>query len=129
MNNAPIIISNTESDEYYFEEGCFIWELSNSDNDQELSIARARVLPNTSTKLHRLSNTIERYIILAGQGDVTLGEQLPTTVSAGDVVIIPKNCPQAIHNTGAEDLVFMVVCTPRFIVENYHECNDSTTTI
>jgi mannose-6-phosphate isomerase-like protein (cupin superfamily) len=122
MNTAPRIINNTESDEYYFEEGCFIWELSNSNNDEALSIARARVLPNTATKLHTLAHTIERYIILEGKGDVTLGETTPVSVSAGDVIIIPENCPQAICNTGNQDLVFMVLCTPRFVIENYQEC-------
>jgi mannose-6-phosphate isomerase-like protein (cupin superfamily) len=121
MKADPIIINNTENDEYYFEEGCFIWELSNSADDKNLSIARARVLPNTATKLHRLSNTIERYIILEGKGEVTLGEATPVPVSAGDVVIIPENCPQAIRNTDNADLVFMVLCTPRFVIENYHE--------
>lgn len=117
-----MIISNQESDEYYFEEGCYIWELSNSEKDSHLSIARARVLPNTSTKLHTLTKTVERYIILEGTGKVILGDQRPQMVKAGDVVIIPEGCPQAICNTGDTDLQFMVLCTPRFIVENYSEC-------
>lgn len=121
MNNAPMIINNTESDEYYFEEGCFIWELSNSSNDETLSIARARVLPNTATKLHTLSKTIERYIILEGHGEVHLGQAEPKKVTVGDVVIIPADCPQAITNTGTTDLIFMVLCTPRFVIHHYND--------
>ena len=122
MKNAPMIINNTESDEYYFEEGCFIWELSNSNEDEALSIARARVLPNTATKLHALSKTIERYIILEGYGEVRLGKDKPAKVTVGDVVIIPENCPQAIINTGANDLIFMVLCTPRFALHHLSDC-------
>lgn len=120
MTITPQIINNTETDEYYFEEGCYIWELSNSENDEALSIARARVLPNTETKLHKLAKTIERYIILEGKGEVTLDKKT-IHVSTGDVVIIPADCPQAIKNTGDVDLVFMVLCTPRFVLENYSD--------
>ena len=118
------IISPEESSEYYFEEGCYIWELSNSDMDPDLSIARARVLAGTSTKLHKLFNTIERYVILAGQANVFLGADAPTAIAVkqGDVIIIPANCPQAITNTGNSDLLFMVLCTPRFVAKNYSEC-------
>jgi mannose-6-phosphate isomerase-like protein (cupin superfamily) len=116
-----VIIHNDENREYYFHEGCYILELSNSNKDPELSIARARVLPGTATQLHSLSSTIERYIILEGQGEVTLDEQPATPVFKGDVVIIPENCPQAICNTGKNDLVFLAICTPRFVENNYRE--------
>jgi mannose-6-phosphate isomerase-like protein (cupin superfamily) len=122
---SPIIIHNDESSEYFFEEGCYILELSNSDKDSNLSIARARLAPNTQTKLHKLNKTIERYIILQGQGDVMLGnsemEYSVKNVKSNDVVIIPKNHPQAIKNTGDSDLIFLVICTPRFKLENYSE--------
>ena len=122
---SPIIIHNEESSEYFFEEGCYILELSNSDKDSNLSIARARLSPNTHTKLHKLNKTIERYIILKGQGDVMLGnsemEYSVKNVKSNDVVIIPENHPQAIKNTGDSDLIFLVICTPRFKIENYSE--------
>ncbi len=117
-----MIIHSQEADEYFFQEGCYIWELSNSTNDKALSIARARVLPKTETKLHQLSQTIERYIILQGYGEILLGNQPPQHVNEGDVVIIPADCPQAIRNLGDNDLIFMVLCTPRFEIENYSGC-------
>ena len=122
---SPIIIHNEESSEYFFEEGCYILECSNSDSDPSLSIARARLEPNTQTKLHKLDKTIERYIILQGQGEVTLGDStmncLVQNIKANDVVIIPKNYPQSIKNTGNQDLIFLVICTPRFNADNYSD--------
>jgi hypothetical protein len=50
------ILKTPESAEYYFEEGCFILELSNLEHDPQLSIARARVLAGMSTRLHRLKD-------------------------------------------------------------------------
>lgn len=122
---SPTIIHNEESSEYFFEEGCYILELSNSDKDSNLSIARARLAPNTQTKLHKLNQTIERYIILQGQGEVMLGNSdtthLVQNIKPNDVVIVPESYPQAIRNTGDSDLIFLVICTPRFKVENYSE--------
>jgi mannose-6-phosphate isomerase-like protein (cupin superfamily) len=42
-------------------------------------------------------------------------------VSPGDVVLIPPGCPQRITNSGDEDLVFLAVCTPRFLPDNYED--------
>jgi len=37
------------------------------------------------------------------------------------VVLIPAACRQRITNTGAGDLVFLAICTPRFIYDAYEE--------
>ena len=113
------ILKANEADEYYFDEGCFILELSNSPADPGLSIARARVKAGVTTKLHRLKGVVERYVILAGIAKVEVDEGEPQQVSAGDVVIIPSLCPQRITNIGSEDLVFLAICTPRFTREVY----------
>lgn len=112
------ILKANEADEYYFDEGCFILELSNSPADPNVSIARARVMAGVTTKLHRLKGVVERYVILAGTAKVEVdGES--QQVSAGDVVIIPSLCPQRITNIGSEDLIFLAICTPRFTKEVY----------
>lgn len=117
------ILKANEADEYYFDEGCFILELSNSPAVPGLSIARARVKAGVTTKLHRLKGVVERYVILSGIAKVEVGELKPQQVSAGDVVIIPSLCPQRITNIGTEDLVFLAICTPRF-TENIYENMD-----
>ena len=113
------IIKPNEADEYYFDEGCFILELSNSPADPNVSIARARVKAGVTTKLHRLKGVVERYVILSGMGKVEVAECEPQQVSKGDVVVIPSLCPQRITNIGTEDLVFLAICTPRFTEKIY----------
>ena len=108
------ILTANEADEYFFDEGCYILELSNSSADPDVSIARARVKPGVTTKLHRLDGVVERYVILSGTGQVEVDGIPPKLVSAGDVVIIPALCSQRITNSGSEDLVFLAICTPRF---------------
>jgi len=115
------IINTPESAEYYFEEGCFILELSNSAQDPALSIARARVKAGMSTRLHRLTGLVERYVILSGLGNVEVADLPAQSVSAGSVVIIPPRCSQKITNTGAEDLIFLALCTPRFETQFYED--------
>ncbi len=106
--------------EYFFKsEGCYITELSNSEADPDLSIAKARVTPGVTTAWHRLNNTTERYCILSGVGRVEVGDDVPKDVSVGDVVIIPPMQRQRITNVGSEDLIFLALCTPRFQFENY----------
>lgn len=115
----PSIQHFQASKEYFFREGCFINELFNYPEDPELSIARARVESGVATQWHQLRETTERYIILEGNGVVEIGEQPAQHVSPGDVVTIPANTRQRITNISTKDLVFLALCTPRFIADNY----------
>jgi mannose-6-phosphate isomerase-like protein (cupin superfamily) len=107
--------------EYYFAEGCFITELSNSADDPGVSIARARVAPGTTTRWHRLRGISERYVIVEGTGLVEIDSMPAQEVNAGDVVIIPPEVRQRIANTGSDDLVFLAICSPRFCQEMYED--------
>jgi len=118
------VFSIPESDEYYFDEGCFILELMNSPLDQEVSIARARVEAGCTTRLHCLNGLTERYVIQNGEGKVTVGDSLKQKVIPGDVVLIPNGVAQKITNTGQEDLVFLAICSPRFTRESYQDLDD-----
>jgi mannose-6-phosphate isomerase-like protein (cupin superfamily) len=127
---APMILRGRASQEYWFEEGCFITEWLNSPDDPSLSIARARVTPGVTTRLHRLAGVAERYVILQGQGRVELvGPDGPLTsadhyvsdVEPGDVVVIPPLVSQRISNIGDTDLIFLALCTPRFTRAAYED--------
>jgi mannose-6-phosphate isomerase-like protein (cupin superfamily) len=115
------IIQNKSDSEYYFEERCFITEWLNSPSDEEVSVAKARVEPGVTTRLHRLKDVTERYIILKGKGLVEVGELPPTKVGSGDVVLIPPGIPQRITNIADSDLIFLAVCTPRFTKDAYED--------
>ncbi len=118
MRQPPILCPHPGV-EVFIEEGCYILELANDDSDPELSIARARVLPGTTTKWHCVRDTVERYVILDGMGRVEIGDYPPQEVQAGDVVMIPPSVRQRIANVGTGDLVFLAICTPRFRLEAY----------
>jgi mannose-6-phosphate isomerase-like protein (cupin superfamily) len=102
-------------------ERCYINELANGPDDPAVSIAQARVEPGVTTRWHRLKGIVERYVILSGRGRVELGGMPAGEVGRGDVVIIPAMCPQRIASIGTESLVFLAICTPRFVPEAYEE--------
>lgn len=118
---APGVLFAAERHEFATAERCHITELSNSKADPDLSVALARVAPGVVTRWHRLHATDERYVLIAGQGVVEVGTLAPQAVGPGDVVLIPAGCRQRIRNTGAGDLVFHAVCTPRFQPEAYED--------
>ena len=107
--------------EYYFEEGCFINELSNSLDDADVSIARARVESGKTTKWHALAGVSERYVIQAGCGEVEIDDLPAQAVTAGDVVLIPPMTRQRIKNVGKTDLVFLAICSPPFVESAYRQ--------
>lgn len=109
------------SAEFFTAEGCFINELSNTDTDPAVSIARVRVRPGVTTRWHCLAETAERYVILSGAGRVEVGNLSAQNVGPDDVVLIPAGCRQRITNRSDEDLVFLAICTPRFRPEVYED--------
>jgi mannose-6-phosphate isomerase-like protein (cupin superfamily) len=113
------VVRPDSAQEFYTAERCHILELSNSADDEALSIARARVEPGVTTAFHKVIDTAERYVILAGAGLVELEGQEPEKVGIGDVVLIPPGARQRITNTGDDDLIFLALCTPRFRQERY----------
>ncbi len=115
------------SNEFYTIEKCYITELSNTLDDPDVSIARAKVKPGVTTRWHRLMGTVERYYILHGTGRVEIGKLSPKEVKPGDIVLIPPMCRQRITNTGSEDLVFLAICTPRFSNDVYKDIEDNPT--
>lgn len=122
----PGVIVCDPASEHLIDEGCYVTEWSNSDRDAALSVARARVRPGTATRWHRLQGTTERYVVLAGEGVVEVGDLSPHIVRAGDVVLIPPGCRQRITNPGTDDLVFLALCTPRFIPSAYEDAEPET---
>jgi len=115
-----MIKTNQIKPEYYFQEGCYITEYLNTADDENVSVARARVVAHSATRSHHLINTRERYVILQGQGIVTInGKRMD--VKSGDIISIDAGVSQSIENPIAEELVFLVICTPRFTPECYVE--------
>lgn len=116
--NPYLIPAGSDSEERWTGERCFIRERLNDAKSPALSVATARVAAGTTTELHSL-DVDEWYLIGEGQGRMEIGDEPPFDVGPGDSVFIPAGRSQRIANTGASDLVFDCVCTPRFTPESY----------
>ena len=104
-------------------ERCTITELLNDPACPGVSLALARVEPGVTTRLHAVEGTVERYVVLGGEGVVEVGGAT-ARVAAGDSVLIPAGVPQRIAATGDRALEFHCVCTPRFRQDNYRDLGD-----
>lgn len=111
--------------EFSTEERCSIVELSNDPRDPAVSIAQARVAPGVCTQWHRLEGIVERYLIVSGRGEVEVGDQDAAHVGPQDVVWIPAGVRQRIRNIGSDDLIFLAICTPRFVPSAYTRLEDA----
>jgi len=115
----PRIVKQDPAGEFPIPEGCRILETWNTDADESVSIARARVAPGVTTKWHRLEGIVERYLLVEGRGLVEVGTLEPVEMEPGDLAVIPAGVRQRITNTGPSDLVFYCICSPRFDPESY----------
>jgi len=118
---TPRILRAAEAGEFYTDERCFIRELSNGAHDEAASVAQARVAVGVTTRWHRLDGIAERYVIVKGTGRVEVEGMDPHEVGPGDVVLIPPGRAQRIACLGAEELIFLAICTPRFRPEAYRD--------
>jgi mannose-6-phosphate isomerase-like protein (cupin superfamily) len=118
MSRPDFILPADAAGEFYTSERCHITELFNDSSSPDASLARARVEPGVTTQLHALAGTREIYIVEAGNGLVEVDGR-SAAVGPGDRVDIPAGAPQRITNTGETDLVFLCLCTPRFVPEAY----------
>jgi mannose-6-phosphate isomerase-like protein (cupin superfamily) len=114
-----------DASEFYFEEGCYIVEYWNTADDEDLSVARARVPVGVTTRAHVLHGIVERYLIVDGVGEMEVGDAAPVALGPGDMVLIPAGVRQRIRNRGSEDLVFLAICTPRFTVAAYEDVEET----
>ncbi|WP_367715582.1 cupin domain-containing protein [Nitratireductor sp. GISD-1A_MAKvit] len=111
-------VENSNADEFWTEERCYITELMNTPASPETSLAIARVEAGVTTQLHHLDGICERYVIRKGSGIIEIdGER--QTMQAGDQAIIQPGAAQRITNTGPGELEFYCLCTPRFRPETY----------
>lgn len=80
---------------------------------QAQSLAEARVAAGSKTQLHCHHNSEELYHITAGNGMMTLGNEI-FPVQTGDTVCILPSTPHCIENTGNQELVILCCCSPAY---------------
>jgi len=77
------------------------------------SLAEAVVPVSMTTQLHKHLRSEEIYHITAGEGLMTLGQEI-FAVGAGDTICIPPGTPHRIKNTGHAALKILCCCSPPY---------------
>ncbi|GBC82702.1 Mannose-1-phosphate guanylyltransferase 1 [bacterium HR10] len=80
-------------------------------------IKRITVNPGHRLSLQYHHHRTEHWVIVAGSGRVTRGEEVIPVV-ANQSVVIPKGAPHRIENTGTEPLVFIEVQYGEYLGED-----------
>jgi mannose-6-phosphate isomerase-like protein (cupin superfamily) len=105
--------------EFATPERCRITELLNRPDSASVSMALARVAPGVTTQLHALREINECYLVIEGTGRIEVEGIGGATIQRLDVVVVPAGAAQRIQNVGAQDLLFVCICTPRFVPGAY----------
>lgn len=87
-----------------------------ADVELRYSLAHARVKPGETSYLHSLK-TSEVYYILEGEGIMQINDE-KKPVSQSQLIYIPPNYKQCIHNCGNVDLVFLCIVDPAWRTED-----------
>ncbi len=114
-----MITSRDKAESFVTRDGSTIRELMHPvrHDCQNQSLAEAVVAPGKTTLLHKHHISEEIYYVLAGRGEMRLGDEYhPVTV--GDSICILPGIPHNIKNTGDELLVFLCCCSPPYSHED-----------
>jgi mannose-6-phosphate isomerase-like protein (cupin superfamily) len=76
-----------------------------------MTISRYRVAPGDHVSRHVHTGKAEYWVVVAGQGVVSIGTER-IVVQEGDVVVTPPLVPHALHNTGTKPLDFVNLVQP-----------------
>ena len=81
------------------------------------SVAHILIPPGKASLLHFHPEAEESYYILSGKAHIRIGEE-DTTISAGQIVLIPPGNLHQIRNIGEVDLEFLAICVPAWEPSN-----------
>lgn len=68
-------------------------------------------LPGQQHQLHSHEGMDKAYVVLRGEGTITVGEERHVA-REGDIVIAPSGIPHAVENTGERKLILLAVLAP-----------------
>ncbi len=108
---------HTNDQEFWTDERCYISEVVNNNACPDVSLALGRVEPGVTTQLHAIG-VEEIYTVKHGAGQIEIDGSC-MDLGPGDSVCIAPDQAQRITNTGEADLLFYLLCRPRFEPQTY----------
>lgn len=84
--------------------------------DLNYSLAHCIVEIGKASEPHILTNSSELYVILSGEGEIFINEE-SEILRGGDAALVPAGATQWIRNVSDEPLVFYVIVSPPWKIE------------
>jgi mannose-6-phosphate isomerase-like protein (cupin superfamily) len=78
---------------------------------ERCSLAEEVLPPGASVGLHFHRETEEIYYVIAGNGTMRVGNEC-AEVGPGDAILIPRDQPHSLTNSGSQDMRILLVCGP-----------------
>lgn len=109
------IVSLEKCEPFVTKDGSIIRELLSHRNSsiRNQSLAEATIGPGVITDAHYHPQSEEIYYILAGCGEMKIGNETQN-VSAGDAIAIPPGAIHQIRNSGDVPLKLLCCCAPGY---------------
>lgn len=109
MEIEQLVTTQAEHEQQTFDWGEIIWldshDLTGTDS---LTVGKVTIYPGERNAEHYHPNCDESLYLLSGELEHTIGEDA-TTLTAGDLIHIPKAERHQATNTGSDDAVAVIV--------------------
>ncbi len=75
--------------------------------DQDISLVVWNLEPGQENRIHWHPESAHTFLVLCGEGEYVSEGAEPASIRAGDYIIIPRQVPHGIRNTGEQRLSYL----------------------
>jgi quercetin dioxygenase-like cupin family protein len=111
IRRAPSIRHQPKSKRFYFDVGLGSVCLSGTDTGGAYCLLEVSLAPGIGVPRHTHTREDEVYFVLAGELEVTLGENV-FVLRSGDTLLAPRNIPHQLRNSGNTTNHYLLVFSP-----------------
>jgi quercetin dioxygenase-like cupin family protein len=111
IRKAPSIKHQPRSQRYYFDVGLGAVCLSGKDTGGAYCLLEVSLAPAMGVPRHTHTREDEVYFVLAGELEVTVGDQI-FVLRPGDSLLAPRDIPHQLRNSGNATNHYLLVFSP-----------------
>ena len=111
IRRAPSIRHQPRSKKYYFDVGLGSVCLSGIDTGGAYCLLEVSLAPGIGVPRHTHTREDEVYFVLAGELEVTVGENI-FVLRSGDTLLAPRDMPHQLRNSGNTTNQYLLVFSP-----------------
>ena len=110
-HRAPAVKYQPKGNRYYFDVGIGSVCMSGFDTGGKYRLLEASLAPGMGVPRHTHTREDEVYYVLAGELEVTVGEQV-IVLKVGDTLVAPRDIPHQLRNSGTIENHYLLIFSP-----------------